>query len=109
MGEALRIEERGGDVTVRVVVCNDCGAWCRADGEALKHSRRCDTPDAQPEIRDEALTSPSLRKAAAAAKARSAAEVKRLAREGSGLTPDEAFEGHRRGLVTANEAMNRDD
>lgn len=108
MNEQIRTEVRGAVAQVTVHACNCCNAWCHV-GEAIRHSKRCDTPLAQPEIKDEALTTPSARRVAADSRRRSAAEIKRLAREGSGLSADEVFEAHQRGQLTTSEAMNRDD
>lgn len=105
MSNAIRTENRQG---LTVHICNDCRAWSH-EGQAIRHSKRCDTPTAQPEIRREALTTPSARRDAARAAELSAAELKRRAREGSGLTPDQAFDAFRRGQITESEAMNRDD
>lgn len=108
MSSAIRNETRAGGVEVHV--CNDCRAWSRK-GEPLRHSKRCETPNDQPEI-DEAAVRKSTRdvRALAANLARkSAAEVKRLGCEGHGLSADEAFDAQQRGEITTSEAMNRDD
>ncbi len=105
--EWIRTEERGISIKVTVHVCNDCGRFCNV-GQAIVHSKRCDHRDAQPKIDPDALTTPSARKAASLA-AKTAAEIKRLGREGSGLTSEEIHAAHDRGYLTTSEAMNRDD
>lgn len=106
MSNAIRTEERGTSFKVTVCVCEACGRFANV-GQAIVHAKRCDTPLAQPEIDAKALTTPSARKAASAAK--SAAELARLGKVGSGLTADEAYDAQRRGQITSDDAMNRDD
>lgn len=106
MNDEIRTETRAGGGIYHV--CSDCRAWSH-EGQAIRHSKRCDTPTAQPTIDRAALTTPSARKDARIADELSAAELKRRAREGSGLTPDQAFDAYQRGLITSDEAMNRDD
>lgn len=102
----IRYEHRGAEESALVYcVCIDCGGWSH-EGQAIKHSKRCATPTAQPARFDEPKT-PSERKAQ-----RDAREIKRLAEQGeiakAGLTEDEIVDAVNQGLITMSDAMNRD-
>ena len=97
--DAIRNETRG---NLTVHVCNDCQRWAH-EGQAIVHSKRCDTPDAQPA----ALAAPTTKSEIKAQ--RSAREIKRLGASGTGLTDDEIRDAHARGIITTSGAMNRDD
>jgi hypothetical protein len=102
----IRYEHRGAEDTKLVYcVCCDCGGWAY-DGQAIKHSKRCDTPTAQPTRFDEPKT-PSERKAQ-----RDAREIKRLAERGeiakAGLTEDEIVAAVDLHVISVSDAMNRD-
>lgn len=100
--DGIRYETRGTVATGLVYcVCEDCGRWSDA-GQAILHSKRCGTPEAQPAVLAEPTTKSER-------KARSAASIKRAGAEGIGLTADEAFEAQQRGTITMSDAMNRDD
>lgn len=182
----VRIEDRGAGP---IAVCNDCKRW-EPIGRQIKHSKLCDTPDAQAEAPQPVASAPELAQTeqtpiriAALMEAMSAegftpnlwqnhgkirvyvkqgrvncgyvsvyqdgsigsqswdkrrfdlerivgdhiasygdpfnsqngprglsnAEIRRRAKEGSGLTDDEIFDAHQRGLISTDEAMNRDD
>lgn len=75
--------------------CNDCGQWVHASGSArIRHSKRCDTPTAQP-IRTPTPAAPMDSTIAQPLSA-------------NGLSNEEALHAVQRGYLTSDQAMNRD-
>ena len=95
--------ERGGMI---FHVCEDCNRDAH-EGRAILHSKRCSTPDAQPEID----RSRNLTRGEARTQAR-ADDVARLAKRGeiakAGLSEDEIVKAVAWGQIPMSDAMNRD-
>ncbi len=95
--------ERGGMV---FHVCEDCNMDAH-EGRAIRHSKRCSTPTAQPEIdRSRAMTKGEARTQV------KVDEIARLAKRGeiakAGLSEDEIVDAVACGAVSMDDAMNRD-
>lgn len=87
-------------VTEEKVTCSDCGRWeYRSSARAIKHSSRCDTPNAQFEAtQNEKEANKTF------------AKVGQFSKEspGSGLTSDELYDAYKRGFISQSDAMNTD-
>ena len=95
--------ERGGMI---FHVCEGCNMDAH-EGRAIRHSKRCSTPTAQPEIdRSRPMTRGEARTQA------KADEIARLAKRGeiakAGLSEDEIVQAVNAGIVSMSDAMNRD-
>lgn len=87
-------------------VCEDCNMDAH-EGRAIRHSKRCSTPTAQPEIdRSRRLTKGEARTL------HRADEIRRLANAGAvakaGLSEDEIVDAVNAGIISMGDAMNRD-
>ena len=77
--------------------CPDCGRWAY-DGERIRHSSRCDIPEAQAKLEPEASVSvPSVRESA-----------KRGDSRAHGFSTDDLVLAVRNGEISESDAMNQD-
>lgn len=96
MNEAItRSLMPGGTGTLFRLTCNDCRSWCW-EGQQIRHSKRCDTPNAQ--------------WAESAPDATIERHAGKYSKEspGSGLTSEELISDVRRGYLSQSDAMNTD-
>lgn len=95
--------ERGGMI---FHVCEECNMDAH-EGRAIRHSKRCATPTAQPEIDRKRVMTPGEARTLARAD-----EIARLAKRGeiakAGLSEDEIVQAVNCGMISMDDAMNRD-